>query len=257
MDESIPLRVRQRYALLSFSIFVVVLVAASLYADGYRVRSGHVATTGAINVYAPISGATVTVDGKEAGKSGLLSHAVYVGDLKPGTHTVSAGADGYLPWQKSLIVEPKFVSETSTFLVPLHIEVVPVSAQDIVSVAAFFATSSLPVHDGGLALTLEHGDVILTWVREQSEAPQVFCIAPSSCAQSFTVKQGGLPASAAAFFAGGVVYRTSAGVFITEADIKKSRVVAPLYPSSGSDFRIDHRHLYIKDASRYYEVTNL
>jgi hypothetical protein len=277
-----PLSLRRRrilFLLLALVFFLVAPVAA-LYATGYRFSGLTLVETGGLYISAPV-GVTISINGKEKGTTGLLTRAFYVDDLAPGTYTVDASSDGAYPWHKTLIVEPKIVTDAAVFLVPQDIRALPiavgtstatttryVSRAELLAFARAFrpattsleSASSTPLDTkGGATLSIEDGDVILSWTRDSGSVPSAFCLAPSSCRTSFPIKKNsGETAVSARFFGGGVVYATKeSGIFLAEADRWPVQFSLPLYSHRGADFRIINGQLIVKDGTEYYQIVGL
>lgn len=247
--DPLSLRTRRWYAIISSVLFVFVLAPAVFYASGYHVQGLEVVETGAIHVSVAVPDAMVSLNGVEVGKSGLLTRAFFLDNLKPGAYTLEARAEGYRPWVKELIVAPKVVTDVPAFLVPTEFMLTKVSFP---SVALDNATSTIKDTEGGLALSIEDGVAILRWTRAPESVPAAFCIEPGTCTLAIVIAQDVLDAR---LFGGGVVYDTAEGVFISEADIKKPRIAAPILDTPGAIFRIDRNRLYLKTATSSYEVS--
>ena len=245
--DPLSLRTRRWYSIISSVAFIVVLVFAVLYASGYHLKGFSVVETGAIHVSVPVPDASVLLNGKEVGKSGLLTRAFFLDNLAPGDYVLEARLTGYYPWTKDLVVAPKIVTDVPALLIPITLTFDKAPFPDLATEATTTET------EGGLALSVESGTAIVRWTRSVESVPAAFCLAPGSCVLGIIVATGGV--IEAHFFDGGVVYDTPQGIFIAEADVKQPRLVVPLYPHPGATFRIDHRRLYIKDGSQSYEVS--
>jgi hypothetical protein len=242
--DPLSLKTRRWYSIISSVTFVFVLVFAILYATGYHLKGLSVVETGAIHVSVPVPDAVITLNGKEVGKSGLLTRALFLDNLAPGPYLIEATAEGYYPWAKNLVVAPKIVTEVPAFLAPLTFTF---------EKAAYpkFATST-PV-EGGLALSVKDGVVTLRWTRSTSTAPAAFCIEPESCVKQMVITNAG--ATDAAFFDGGIIYQTPQGIYFAEADVKEPRLTVPLSTAPGATFRINRNRLYLKTATSSFEVS--
>lgn len=248
--EPLSLATRRWYAIISSVMFVAVLGVAALYASGYNVnvKKLSVVETGGVHVAVPAIDAVVTLNGKEVGKSSLLTHSFFLDNLAPGTYAVTVVADGYYPWTKNLVVLPKLVTEANAFMVPTDLTLVS-------AIAPATKVATTTEVSGGLLLTVADGAVTLTWTRDLAEAPEAFCLAPHSCIAEVPVAPADIKATDARFFENGVVYRTAKGIYFAEADIKRPRVLVPLYQKPGATFRVDKKRLYISDGAVTYEVT--
>ena len=278
---------RRLYLYSLAALFFILVPIVFLYAAGYRYRSGiGFVQTGAIFVTVGYSGAQILLDGAHIGTSGILNRNFYVDNLAPGAYTLEVSHEAYRPWSRMLVVEQNLVSTAAAFLLPEKIDVMRLttatstdsagspqaatSTESTISVVqrstylqAFSAHASTTAagaseEQGGEGLFLEHGNVYVRWLRQSASPPDNFCGRPSYCALEIPIERGPETATRAAFYAGGVVYRTKEeGVFIVEADVRPNPVSAPLYPKPGADFVIVGSALIIKDGSALYEIQGL
>lgn len=118
-------RTRHIYLLSLVSLFILFLPLVILYATGYRFKSGFgLVETGGIFLSVPRSGATISLNGEEAGRSGVLTRSLYVDNLSANSYAVHVALPGYYPWYRTLVVEPRIVTDAYAFLVPQEFEVV-------------------------------------------------------------------------------------------------------------------------------------
>ena len=269
---------QRRLYLISFVVlFLVLLPAVILYADGWRFKAGiGLVKTGAAFIEVPYPDATVTINADQVGHSGFLQRSFYIGDLAPSAYVVRVDRKGYRSWGRILVVEPKLVTDAQALLIPEEIELTRVmvsstaSSTKIVSratydayIAAFAtstaASSTIPVDEqSGIGLFVDDGDVIARWLQPGNHPPSVFCLSPLLCAPEFSVKREGGPALFAQFWRGGVVYRTKeGGIYFTEADVRPTPVSAQIYSSMGADMRVVSDALIVKSGNALYEVEGL
>ncbi len=274
-------RSRRLFLIALILVFCIVAPAAALYASGYRISDLSFAETGGIYISAPVSGADVSINGKEEKTTSFISRSVYVPDLKPGRYAVDVTLDDYYPWHKTLVVEAGLVTDIRALLVPNDLTFIPIRVSSPASVAtssidyvskseyalirAAFATTTNPAVPDGLnasdvrnseSLYVDGGNVVVLWERNAASTPSEFCATPSSCATEIVVKKAGSdPATYARFFQGGVVYSTEhSGIFIADADVREPQVVLPLYQKTGAEFRLVNNALIVEDPTGYYQV---
>ena len=258
-------------------LFIVLLPLVILYASGYRYKSGFgIVRTGGIHVTVPYDGAIIALDGEALGESGFLNRRFYVDDLIPGAYMVSVRKEGYFPWVHTLVVEGQIVTDSRAILIPEEIVLMRISSGTmgaststrIVSAEVYdaymdafrvpVATSTEGAVDvsGEEAIFLERGNVIVKWMNENVPPSSNFCGRPSFCLWEIPIEEGKQTATGAAYFGGGVVFRTKeGGVFLREGTILPGAVLAPIYPKRGSDFRILDGALIIKDGNNLYQVS--
>lgn len=259
------------------ALFLVLLPAVILYADGWRFKAGiGLVKTGGAFIEVPYPDATVTINADQVGHSGFLQRSFYIGNLAPSAYVVRVDREGYRSWGRILVVEPKLVTDARALLIPEDIELTRImvssvaSSTKIVSRATYdaylavFATSTvasstMPVdEESGIGLFVKNGDVIARWLQERNRPPSVFCLSPSLCASEFSVKREGGPALFAQFWRGGVVYRTKeGGIYFAEADVRPTPVSAQIYSSTGADMRVVGDALIVKSGNTLYEVEGL
>ena len=272
-----PAYQRRLYFFLSIALFLVLLPAVILYADGWRFKSGiGLVKTGGAFIEVPYPDATVTINADQVGHSGFLQRSFYIGDLAPSAYVVRVDREGYRSWGRILVVEPKLVTDARSLLIPEEIELTRLmvsgtaSSTKIVSrttyeayLAAFatstVASSTVPIDESdGIGLFVKNGDVIARWLWEGNHPPSIFCLSPSLCASEFSVKRDGGPALFAQFFRGGIVYRTKeGGIYFAEADVRPTPVSAQIYSSTGADMRVVGDALIVKSGNILYEVEGL
>jgi hypothetical protein len=271
--EPFPAYKRRIYFFLFAVLFVILLPAVILYADGWRFKSGiGLVQTGGIYIDVPYTDATISVNDAYAGRSGFLQHTLYIDDLAPAAYSVRVEKPGFRSWNRLLIVEPKLVTDSRSVLLPDDVMLTRLvlagnaSSTRIIpqtEYAAFmtaFATSTVasstkPIEEENtVALYVVDGDVIVEWMGA-NQPPSIFCISPSLCETEMSIKRIGGPATDARFFGGGVVYHTQeGGVYFTEIDIRPTAVSAQLYAAPETDMRIIDGALIIKSGELLYEV---
>lgn len=86
-------------------VFVVLTVVIILYASGYRydLRQKDIYQSGLLVLRCNTVPNRVFIDGKERK---IASNTIKVNNLKPGSHDVRLEKDGYIPWQKTVIINP-------------------------------------------------------------------------------------------------------------------------------------------------------
>lgn len=277
-------RTRRAYLLLFVLLFVLCLPLAILYATGYRFENGlSLVETGGVYITVGPSGATVSLNGKEVGTTGFLNHSFYLDNLEPGTYAVHVSLEGAYPWYKTLVVEPRIVTDTQAFLVPSELTVKklslgPVSISQASTTAlitrseydvflkAFAPTTTkqkldpdgAPLPDdtqGGEALFLEQGAVRLSWTRSTSTIPSSLCTKPSYCEKSVIITHSKEKIARTNFYAGGVLYQAPSGIYLAEADVRPTPLTVPVYPRAGAEYRIINGQLIVKDGSSLYQIS--
>jgi hypothetical protein len=271
-----PAHLRRLYLILFMALFIALLPAVILFADGWRFKPGFgLVRTGGVYIEVPYPDATVTINGVTSGHSGFLQRGFYIGNLAPSAYVVHVDRPGYRSWGRILVVEPQLVTDARALLIPDEIDLTRLavsgtaSSTKLVSRSAYdayieaFATSTaasstVPVDESdGVGLFLEKGDVVARWLRT-SMPPSFLCSSPSYCGLDVSVKREGGPALDARFFKGGVIYRTKeGGIYFAEIDVRSTPVGALLYAASGADFRIIDESIIVKSGTALYEVEGL
>lgn len=279
---------RRAYLAVFVFLFVVCLPFAILYATGYRFQNGFsLVETGGVYISVGPSDAVVSLNGNEIGVSGFLNHTFYVDNLAPGSYAVHVAREGDYPWYKTLIVEPRIVTDAQAFLVPNEFTIKKVIVGSVgTSVASttvattrleyntflleFAPTTTkakIPVGigdevvvpadtQGGESIYIENGIVRLQWEKSTSTIPSSMCSTPSSCEKDVIIARAKEKISRANFYGGGVLYLVpSTGVFLAEVDVRPTPLVVPVYPRAGVDYRIINGRLIVKDGVSLYEVT--
>lgn len=287
-DDLKPLSRKTRRAYLGVFVFLFVLCLpiAILYATGYRFQNGlSLVETGGVYISVGPSDASVSLNGREIGISGFLNHSFYVDNLAPGSYAVHVARDGDYPWYKTLIVEPRIVTDAQAFLVPSEFIVRKLMVGSASSVQAsttvattrleydafllhFAPTTTKPkavVEDetlipndtqGGENLYLENGVVRLEWGRSTSTIPSSMCSTPSSCEKNVIIAKAKEKITRTNFYGGGVLYLVpSSGIFLAEIDVRPTPLVVPVYPRAGVDYRILNGRLIVKDGTALYEIS--
>lgn len=282
-------RARRRYFIFFILCAVISIPVAIFYASGYRFDgSFSLVKTGGIYIAVPLSGTTISLNGDEVGTSSFFNRGFYIDNLAPGSYVIYAIAPEVYPWHKTLIVEPKVVTDARAFLVP----------EKLVAVELITATSTLPVSTttlpirtitaleranllsvfvlatttpqtilsvdtttyddtrGGFGLKASGGTLFVVWTRATSTLPSSFCIRPSSCTHTITIEEGADEIMHARFFNDGVLYQTKTnGIFFAEIDRRPTTLTVPVYPRRGAEFRIVDGKIIIKDGTDLYEIS--
>lgn len=264
------------------ALFLILVPLVLLYAAGYRYRSGvGFVQTGGVFIAVAYSGAAVSLGGEYVGTSGILKHDFYIDNLSPGDYNILVAREGSYSWSRTLVVEANLVTGAASLLIPEKLTITRLvtstttanvkekSFRIITTVERNAYLAALSAHasttangaseeEGGEGLFVEQGNVFVRWLKPDTRTPDNFCGRPSYCVAEIPIERGKETATRAAFYAGGVVYRTKeGGVFIAEADIRPTPIELPLYPKAGADFVIVDGALIIKDGSALYEVSGL
>lgn len=281
--EPLPLRFRRFISTLFFVLFVLVLVAASIYASGYRLDGFGLERTGGIHVSVPIGDAQVLLDGEEVGVSGFLTRSFFIDNLAAGSYEVEVVADGYHSWKKTFVVDRSLVTDAGAFLVPEDFELLPIVATTSESVATTTRVVSMSDYEDLLELfdivvatttatstdetaedpeplevVVRDGNVYVEWNRSLANAPSPFCIRPGACVVEISVEFGETEVVRADLFDGGVVYQTEDGtIFLSEVDVKQPQLVVPLYESEDAEFRIYQDEIIILDDAEFFVVSGI
>ena len=104
-------------------VFLITAPAVILYSQGYTLNISDLSLkkTGAIFVSTSPKGVRVLINGilKATTSDLIFSQGKLLSHLAPEEYDVRIEKDGYLPWEKQLVVEPQLVTEArSIFLVP-------------------------------------------------------------------------------------------------------------------------------------------
>lgn len=268
-------RTRRLYLILFASMFAALLPAVILYADGWRWKQDlGLYKTGGIFVAVPYPDADVTLDGVNIGRSGFFDRSFYVGDLAPAAYVIEVARDGYLPWNRVVVVEPQLVTDAQVLLFPKRIEAVRLAFSGVATtgvsvipipeynsyLAAFeteIASSTVPQDESdGIGLFVRDGDVFARWMIESAFPSSRFCGRPSFCVREFAIERSGEEARTARFFQGGIVYATlESGIYFTETDIRPTLLNVQLFEGQDVDFRVVNDALIVKSGSVLYEIT--
>lgn len=120
---------------LIFITLTLGIVLAIKYAKGYRpsFKNRALEGTGLLAVNSYPKGATVFINGR------LTTATDDTLNLPPGEYQVKIAKDGYIPWEKTLKLEPELVTQTNTRLFP--------SVPDLKPLTFSGATNPLPSPD--------------------------------------------------------------------------------------------------------------
>jgi hypothetical protein len=270
-------RVRVAYLMIFVASFALLLPLVIFYADGWRFSRGSgFYKTGGVYVSVPYANVTVSINGVSVGRSGILQRSFYIDDLEPSTYVLRAAGEGYYPWERMVVVEPQLVTDARVLLMPLEIEETRLAltgnatgtrliSEELYDeyVTLFSATTSasstLPVDTSeNVGLFIESGNLFLRLLNGDDPVPSVFCTQPSYCVSGIELEDGRNTTLSAAFFEGGVIYRTKeGGILFTEADIRPIPRLLVLYQKAGADFRIVNGMLIVKDGKEFYEISGL
>lgn len=271
---------RRLYLLAFVLLFLAILPVVIFYADGWRYKEGYgFVRTGGIFVSVPYPDAVVTMNGVEVGKSGFLARSFYISDLAPSAYIMHVEREGYLPWDRLLVVEEQLVTDsrallipekvdalklivaTSTLLVPQNSTTTRVVSQNTMDnyleifAATTTASTTIPVDEiSSLGLFIEKGRLAVRWIQDTAYPPSQFCERPSSCEPEILLEKSGVVR--AWFFRGGVVYAMTDGrVLFSEIDVRQTPVSKQLFSARGADIRIINDTLTVKAGNSIYQLT--
>ncbi|MFA6197892.1 MAG: PEGA domain-containing protein [Patescibacteria group bacterium] len=146
-------RVRRLMFIGFFLVFVIIAPILVLHTSGYRFdwSQRRLFRTGLISLGTEPKGATVILNGVAQPKK----TPVFLSNLLPGTYTIRATMDGYLPWQESVAVQSQHAAVLGTIDLILDQAPQVLAASNVAQVkispdrtAAFVLSQS----DSGLAL---------------------------------------------------------------------------------------------------------
>ena len=273
---------RRVYLTLFIGLFFAILPAVIFYADGWRwSRDLGLYKTGGVFISVPYPDADVTLDGEHIGRSGFFDRSFYIGDLEPAAYVVEVSSEGYLSWNRVLVVEPQLVTDASALLFPKRIELTRLTVGGTATTGlevitrdqyddyqAVFATTtpdavaatpgatSTPQDvSEGIGLFVEGGDVSVRWLSASAFPPSRFCGRPSFCVSEIPIERTNEEARTARFFRGGVVYATrEGGVYFAEHDVRPSPVSAQLYAGEDADIRVVNDSLILKSGNDLFRI---
>ncbi|OGG73775.1 hypothetical protein A3A40_00915 [Candidatus Kaiserbacteria bacterium RIFCSPLOWO2_01_FULL_54_20] len=264
---------RRVYVWVFVALFFFSVPIALLYAGGYRYKPGFgLVETGGIFLSVPYSDATAYLNGKVVGRSSILNKNFYIDDLAPSAYVLHVVRASSTPWYKTVVVEPKIVTEARATLVPEDIEVMRLvrgttSSPTSRAVATrlydayreAFRTAATTTADIGsksdVDIVVRKGDIFAVWTQSGKKPSDNFCESPSRCVQEFSIEHGKQTAISVGFFGSGVVYATKeGGVFFSEIDVRPTPVTAPLYPYHDVDMRVVDGTLIVKNGNTLYEI---
>jgi len=102
-------------------LFLLTALIATFYSQGYRFdfERKKVVQTGAFSFKVWPKGALIYLDGKLSKKTDFLFGNAFIENLLPKKYKIEIKKDGYHPWQKSLEISEKWVTEAkNVFLIP-------------------------------------------------------------------------------------------------------------------------------------------
>ena len=266
--------VRRTYLIVLSVFFVALIPLVILYAEGWRFSPElGMYKTGGVFITVPYTDVTVTLQGEEIGTTGFLQRTFYIDDLAPATYVIRASREGYYPWERMVVVEPKIVTDTRVLLAPLEIERTQlvlsgtstgmriVTSDTLATYRILFATSTtasstIPVDmQDGVGLFIDGGNLIARWIDEDRPVPSNFCVRPLSCVTEILLERDPNPVLSASFFAGGVLYRIKdSGIFFAEMDARPTPRVVRIDTDPVSDYRIIDGMLIVKEGSAYFHL---
>jgi hypothetical protein len=268
---------RRAIAIIFFVLFAILLFITFVYASGYWLSDTFsLEQTGGVHVTVPLTGATVFLNGEPVGISTFLDRSFFIDRVKPGTHSVSVAYDGYRQWEKNLIVERAYVSDTVAFLIPDEIAVRMIevgtttvstttrlfSPDEAVALEALFATTTststggMPVksqENEPIEIVIREGNLFVRWNRDLARAPHSFCITPRACVKEISIEIDPIRTERAEFYRDGIVYQTAEGIFFSEIDVKEPRASVPLYEGL-AEFRIQNDEIIIRAGDTRFAV---
>ncbi|MDP3772235.1 MAG: PEGA domain-containing protein [bacterium] len=137
--------------LILYGLIVVFLIVGPFliaYSLGYtlNLKEGAVERTGGIFISATIPNVAVFLDGTLVKETSFLAGAVFLTKIPPGIHLVRVEKKGYLPWSKTVTVQPQVVTEfRNVLLIPGTILMTPATPAQIKLITAIRALPAPPI----------------------------------------------------------------------------------------------------------------
>ena len=166
---------RTRTILFSICVFLFALTAPSVvfYSQGYRFdfASKKIVQTGGLYFKVAPRSAQVSLNDKIKDTTSLFTSSSLVENLLPKTYIVEISKDGYYPWQKTLEVKERQVTEAKNItLIPKIPELskLQVTQEEIKSIVSEFkptATSS----DGHKLIEADKHEIWIEFLREKEK----------------------------------------------------------------------------------------
>ena len=106
-------RTRLIILLICVTLFLIIAPYLVLYSLGYRVDFSNqkIVATGGIYIKTEPTGVNITIDQTIKETTGYFYNSVFIQNLTPTIHTVDIKKEGYVDYQKSLVVEEKAVTK--------------------------------------------------------------------------------------------------------------------------------------------------
>ena len=269
-----PLSVRKRRLILILCTlaFLAVLPILAYYTMGYRLSSDYrVVKTGGFYIWAPVTGASIELDGQSVRKTNILQSGFLIQNLKLQKYTVATKKDGRWPWIKNLYIEEGLVTEARAMMLPEKPEILSVEkkSDEYISVTKLFvaqakmATSTV-VHftDGNKQkLTLDIKKQILKaeWLGNQRDMPYFFCSNKNCNATTTIIAKEGIIKNFS-FFPNRpdvIIVSFKNDIYAMEIDERGGRNMQPVYKGVNPSFIVPsgESFIYILDEGTLSRLT--
>lgn len=153
---------------LTLALILGVSTLLIFQAKGYKYdfKNKKIEKTGIIAISSVPQGAAVYVNGKlSAATNTNLS------DLVPGTYEIKVSKEGYITWEKSVVVEPELVTPVEIALFPALPDLSPLTFNGAVS-------PTLSPDGQKVAYSLSNGEKSGIWILDLSDRPLIFSKEP-------------------------------------------------------------------------------
>lgn len=135
--------------LILYGLIIIFLIAGPFliaYSLGYtlNLKDRTVEKTGGIFISATTPSVTVFLDGILTKETSFLAYGAFLTEISPGIHLVRVEKMGYLPWSKTVAVQPHIVTEfRNVLLIPGTLPMATATPSQIKIITAVLASPTL------------------------------------------------------------------------------------------------------------------
>lgn len=275
-----PLSRKKRFILLvlCLGLFLIIAPTAILFATGYRLGEAFELTrTGGLYVAVGQSGAKIYINDELVKETGLFQRGFLLQNLKPDEYKIRVEKDALFVWEKMLPVYPTTVTDARVFMIAKEPKLEEIVKEirntststnnmakageinpDYEKVVQLFskenyASSTEPKTTEKLELGQDKRGLTLLWTGKENTSPSYFCN-NIECEKEIIIEMREVPLSFF-FFPGRddlIIYSTSSGIFVIEADGRGGRNIQPVWEKRGLDLWVEDGSIFIKDGKKYF-----
>lgn len=209
---------------------------------------------GTLNLTVPIASSSIFINTQDVTTTTIPDQTL-IRPLGTGNRSIIVSAQGYYPWQKSIVITKNATTSAHALEIPEHPTLAPLSgsayAQAEAAVTDQAAHNTVISPSGDVTLHISGGTIAAQW-NGTAGLPYFFCTT-QGCAASTTVFASSLyHITNATFFPDrddAIVFAIGKSVFVREIDARPTQNTYPIYSGTAPKVALINNSIIIKDGA--------